>query len=89
MGGGLLMKIIEIIESKYWFNKKTNQSASIFGAIPWTNEMSRQDWELVSRGFTWRLDNGTTGLGRMPVKTREEAEKIMNEFNKLQESYYV
>lgn len=75
------MKIIEIVESKHWLNTKTGNTASIYGAVPWTSEFTKQDWKLVSRGFTWRLDNGTTGLGRHPVKTMREALDIMHKYN--------
>lgn len=73
------MRILEIIESKHWVNQKTGQTASLYGAVPWTG--SQGDWKLETRGWTWRLDNGTIGLGRIPAKTREEAEAVMQEFN--------
>lgn len=75
------MRIVEIVESKHWVNTKTGHTASIYGAVPWSSDSERQDWELVTRGFTWRLDNGTTGLGRTPVKTMQEALDIMHTFN--------
>lgn len=75
------MRIIEIVESKYWLNIKTKQTASIYGAVPYSNESNKQDWTIVTRGYTWRLDNGTIGLGRMPVKTYDEAKQIMDAFN--------
>lgn len=75
------MKILEVIESKHWVNDKTGRTASIYGAVPWINQTDKSNWSIVTRGFTWKLDNGTIGLGRMPVKTRLEAEQIMNDFN--------
>lgn len=76
------MKIIEIVESKQWQNIETGQTASIFGAVPYSSDKDKKQWRIISRGYTWRLDNGTVGLGRMPVKTLNEALKIMHEFNK-------
>jgi hypothetical protein len=75
------MRIVEVIESKHWKNKITGQTASIYGSVPYTSEVDKQNWSIELRGYTWRLDNGTIGLGRMPVKTKEEALNIMNSFN--------
>jgi len=75
------MKVIEIIGSKIWRNKNTGAVASIFGAVPWTNPEDKRSWVIETRGFTWRLDNGTVGLGRVPAKTYEEARKVMNRIN--------
>ena len=75
------MKIIEVIESRAWKHKKTGATASIYGSVPWCNDLEKENWEIVSRGWTWRLDNGTVGFGRMPEKTREAALEFMNQFN--------
>jgi len=75
------MRIIEVIESKHWVNRKTGQTASLYGAKPWTGNGDKSDWVLESRGWTWRLDNGTVGLGRQPVKTYQEALDIMVTIN--------
>lgn len=75
------MRVLEVIESKCWKHKVTGQTVSIYGAVPYVNETEKQNWEIVSRGFTWRLDNGTIGLGRMPTKTRDEALEVMNKIN--------
>lgn len=77
------MRIIEVIESRHWVNSKTGQTASIYGAVPYTSETDKVNWSIQARGYTWRLSNGTVGLGRQPVKTRLEAETIMNEVNTL------
>lgn len=76
------MRIIEVIESRRWKNIKTGSTASIYGSVPYANEEEKQHWTIESCGYTWRLDNGTTGLGRMPAKTRDEALEVMNAFNK-------
>jgi hypothetical protein len=75
------MKIIEVIESKCWQNKITGATASIYGSVPYFSDKDKQDWEVITRGYTWRLDNGTVGLGRMPANTMSEAIEIMNNFN--------
>jgi predicted GH43/DUF377 family glycosyl hydrolase len=75
------VKIIEVIESKYWLNRINGRTASIYGAVPYMNETEKHNWSIESRGYTWRLDNGTIGLGRQPVKTREEALRIMELVN--------
>jgi len=74
------MKIVEIIESKHWVNVKTNNTASIYGSVPY-NDSNKQDWTIVSRGFTVLLDNGTIGVGRQPFKTLAEAEQFKQQFN--------
>lgn len=75
------MKIIEVIPSIRWYNKRTKQTASIYGAVPWTRPADADQWEKQTTGWTWRLDNGTVGLGRAPAKTEQEALEIMKHFN--------
>lgn len=81
----MVFKILEVIESFHWLNVKTGATASIYGAVPWTSKDGESQWSKVSRGFTWRLYNGTVGLGRIPAKSREEAENIMSHFNNRME----
>ena len=75
------MRILEIIESKHWVNAVTGQTASIYGSVPYFGEVDKSQWSVVVRGYTWRLDNGTVGLGRQPAKTMSEALEIMQRFN--------
>ncbi len=75
------MKIIEVIESRHYRNTITNNTASLYGAVPWQNASEAENWIIETRGYTWRLDDGTIGLGRQPVKTKSEAIEIMNIFN--------
>lgn len=77
------MKITEVIPSKHWKNTKTGATASIYGAAPYVSDADAVNWEVVVSGWSWRLDNGTVGLGRQPVKTYEEAVEVMDRFNKL------
>lgn len=81
------MKIIDVIESKRWINKVTGQTASIYGAVPYTSNRDKANWVMESRGYTWQMDNGTIGLGRQPAKTKEEAVQFMDEFNKVRDLY--
>lgn len=75
------MRVLEIIESKCWRNKSTGQTVSIYGATPWTLESQKGNWELHTRGYTWRMSNGTIGLCRQPAKTYEEAVEVMERIN--------
>lgn len=75
------MKILEVIESKRWVNKLTGRTASIYGAVPYTGESDKPNWSIEKVGYTWRLDNGTIGLGRQAAKTREEALQFMVAYN--------
>lgn len=75
------MKIEEVVESRVWSNATTGATASIYGACPWTSDAEREQWDLKITGWTWRLANGTIGMGRKPVDTREEAEEIMTQHN--------
>ena len=79
------MKIIEIIASRRWRNSQTGATASICGSAPYTSESDKRNWAIETIGFTWRLSNGTIGLGRTPAKTREEAEQVMRAFNEREE----
>jgi hypothetical protein len=75
------MKIIEVIESKRWFNKRTGAVSSVYDIPPYESSAEKQDWVLETYGFTWRLDNGTVGLGRPQALSRVDAERIMSEYN--------
>ncbi len=75
------MKIVAVIESRRYRNIINNRTASIYGAAPWYSESEKANWIVETVGFTWELDNGTIGLGRVPAKTREEAEVVMDKFN--------
>jgi hypothetical protein len=75
------MKIVQVIEAKRWLNTKNGRTASIYGSVPYNDESERSDWTIQIVGYTWRLDNGTIGLGRIPAKTKEEAIEVMNRFN--------
>jgi hypothetical protein len=75
------MRILEVIPSRVWVNVRTGAKASPYGASPWPHEGDKANWELRDQGWTWRNDNGTVGLGRVPAKTREEALEVMRAHN--------
>jgi len=76
------MKITEVTEARFWFNKATGATASLYGSTPWSGDArEKSEWEIRVGGWTWRLDNGTVGCGRRPAATRDEAEAFMREFN--------
>jgi len=76
------MYVEEIIPSRRW-RHVSGRTASPYGASPWTGAPgnTREDWTLETSGFTWRMSNGTIGLGRPPAATREEAESIARQVN--------
>lgn len=80
------MTVLRVIESKRWVNKETGNQVSIYGAVPWTSEAGKANWEMKVVGWTWENSNGTVGLGRPPAKTHAEAVEVMNKVNALSKS---
>jgi hypothetical protein len=74
--------ITDVIPAKRWKNIITGKTASIYGALPWTIEAKRPEWNMEQIGWTWKMSNGTIGFGRPCTPTKEEAEEIMSRFNK-------
>lgn len=75
--------VTAVIPAKHLRNIKTGQTASICGSAPWYSDEEEKDWEVVTEGWTWENSNGTTGLGRRPVETKEQAEEVMRAVNAL------
>ena len=74
--------IIEsVIPARVLRHKTSGRVVSPYGAVPWHGEVERDEWELIDRGWTWRLHDGTIGLGRKPAATREEALLVMLQVN--------
>lgn len=73
--------MIKVVPSKCWRNSKTGETASLYGAAPWFGGGEHPDWSVVQVGWTWEHPNGTVGLGRMPAKTREEAQEVADRLN--------
>lgn len=75
------MRILAVIPARHWVNLRNGRTASVYGALPYTSNAEKADWEVQENGWTWQNDNGTIGLGRVPAKTREEAEEVMRKNN--------
>jgi hypothetical protein len=75
------MRIVEVVQARVWVNKVTGLKVSPYGACPWTSLADKSNWEMVQMGWTWRLDDGTVGCGRVAAKTLREAEDFKVEFN--------
>lgn len=74
--------MIEVIEHRFWQHAASGRTASVYGAGPCWGDPAAQGWQVVTRGWTWRdNDNGTVGLCRVAVATREEAEAVAREIN--------
>lgn len=74
--------IIERVQpARVWKNKQTGQTASIYGAVPWTSAADEPNWEIVKVGWTWVRSDGCVGLGRKPAETEAEALEVMRQFN--------
>ncbi len=73
----------EVVESRCWVNSSTGATASLYGSIPWTSEDDKANWSVVVKGYT--IQNNQTGViggGRVPWKTREEAEAWIRQWDK-------
>jgi len=79
------MRITRVTPSRVWNHIPTGRKASIYGACPWYQESEKADWEIVTRGWTWEVQDSrgsvTIGMGHVPAKTEEEAIAFMNECN--------
>ncbi len=42
----------ELKPRKFWKNKITKQTASIYGSVPYYTESEKQNWEIVTEGFS-------------------------------------
>jgi len=72
-------KPVEVIESKRW--RHTNgRTASIYGAVPWTNATDKPNWTIEMAGYTLRMSDGAVGYGRPPLPTKEEAQAVMDKW---------
>lgn len=76
------MKVLQVIPSRKWVHV-SGRTASLFGAVPYMSESEKPDWSIETAGWTWKMDNGTIGLGRVPAKTEAEAIEVMNAINNL------
>jgi len=69
----------QVIESRFW-RHKGGAKASAYGAAPWTGMPGNEekDWKLEPAGYTIVWSDGTVGTGRVPFKSREEAEAFLS-----------
>lgn len=65
--------VSKVIPARVW-RHVYGRTASIRGAAPWHNHKDRCDWTTEVIGWTVQHSDGTTGLGRPPFATREEAQ---------------
>ena len=64
----------QVIPANRLIHKATGKAISPFSVLPFG---TREDWDLVAKGFTIAWPDGTTGTGRVPFDTREEAEAFL------------
>lgn len=71
----------QVEEALMWLHT-TGRTASITGAVPYASSAEREGWSIASRGWTIR-DNrtNTTGMGRVPWKTKAEADAQAAQWN--------
>lgn len=69
----------EVIPARLWRNRVTGATASVYGALPWTSEADKSNWEMASVGWTIR-DNrdNTVGLGHKPWGTATAAQAFID-----------
>lgn len=71
-----------IIPYKYW-EGPNGRKASIYGAVPYRTEAEKKLWEIKTRGFTIEdRHTNTCGMGRPPFKTREDAQRWLDNWEK-------
>ena len=66
---------IKVIPRKMWKNTKTGRTASLLGAVPFTDSRSQRDWSVEQFGFTVQVNRDgliTTGLCYLPFNASKE-----------------
>ena len=66
---------IKVIPRKMWKNSKTGRTASIRGAVPFTDSRSQREWSVEQFGFTVQVKRDgliTTGLCFLPFNASKE-----------------
>lgn len=66
-----------VIEYRYWL-RDDGRRASLGAACPWIGPEDKARWKVVTSGYTIRWSDGTTGCGRPPFATREQAELFLS-----------
>ena len=65
----------EILQHKFWRNKESGQTVSIYGSLPYWSKSEAPKWDVIIDGFTIK-DNvfNTVGIPfKTPFKTENEA----------------
>ena len=66
---------IKVIPRKMWKNSKTGRTASIRGAVPFTDSRSQREWSVEQFVFTVQVKRDgliTTGLCFLPFNASKE-----------------
>jgi len=64
------------IEAKV-LQHRDGRTVSPYGSAPWYTDEEAKQWSLVTVGWTIRWEDGTTGIGRRPFKSKQEAESFL------------
>lgn len=65
----------QVIPARTLVHKATGKVISPFSVLPFG---TRDDWEMVEKGFTIAWPDGTTGCGRPPFETAAEAQAMID-----------
>lgn len=66
----------EIGPIRHWKNKVTGRTASLYGAVPFTNDADRANWEIVDNGFGWHDHKTNTFHGTAGQSLSEVMERL-------------
>ena len=77
------MNRYEVIPYMVW-QHKTGKRVSIYGASPYRSDKDKEDWEIITDGWTIQDNHtNTIGMGRKPFKEELDALKLVNQWNKV------
>lgn len=72
-----------VVPKKYWKHKTTGQRVSIHGAVPYSGDADKDEWEVVEDG--WTVYNDITGTyGAYSLKddsTEAQAQAVADRLN--------
>ena len=66
---------IKVIPRKMWKNTKTGRTASLRGAVPFTDSRSQREWSVEQFGYTVQVNRDgliTIGLCYLPFNASKE-----------------
>lgn len=77
--------MFEVVPYRYWKNKVTGAKASLFGAVPYTSDASKAEWEVVEEGFTVynKVRNTYGAYSLQPGATLDQAQAVADRLNTL------